>query len=145
MANEKLSAFVEANIEHLTEMWMQAVRSDARIDSDAALSRLELRDHVPAIIEEICELLRADETPSPTNTLEGRVKVYLRFQQGYRGRELAREVSLLRTTLLDFLADRCADPLMNAALKVYYPAARIINLYMDEILINAISAYSEAA
>lgn len=145
MANEKLSAFVEANIEHLTEMWMQAVRSDARIDSDAALSHLELRDHVPAIIEEICELLRADETPTPTNTLEGRVKVYLRFQQGYRGRELAREVSLLRTALLEFLADRCSDPLMNAALKVYYPAARIINLYMDEILINAISAYSEAA
>ncbi|MDC4202938.1 MAG: RsbRD N-terminal domain-containing protein [Candidatus Manganitrophus sp.] len=145
MANEKLSALVEANIEHLTEMWMQAVRSDARIDSDAALSRPELRDHVPAIIEELCELLRSDETPSPTNTLEGRVKVYLRFQQGYRGRELAREVSLLRTKMLDFLADRCADPLMNVDLKAYYSAARIINLYMDEILINAISAYSEAA
>lgn len=143
MANEKLSTLVEGNIEQITETWMQAVRNDARIDSDMALSRLELRDHVPAIIEEICELLRADETPDPTNTLEGRVKVYLRFQQGYRGRELAREVSLLRTVMLDFLADRCAAPSMNVNLKASYPTTRIINLYMDEILINAISAYSE--
>ena len=143
MANEKLSALVERNIEHITGMWMRAVREDTRIDSDAVLSPLELRDHVPAIMEEICELLRADETPDPTNTLEGRVTVYLRFQQGYRGRELAREVSLLRTTMLDFLADRCPDPSIKISLKTYYPAARIINLYIDEILINAISAYSE--
>lgn len=143
MANEKLNSLIEKNIERITETWMQAVRNDARIDSDAALTRLELRDHVPAIMEEICELLRADETPDPTNTLEGRVKVYLRFQQGYRGRELAREISLLRTVMLDFLAGRCSDSSMDVRLKTYYPAARIINLYMDEILINAISAYSE--
>ncbi len=144
MANEKLSGLLERNIEKITETWMQAVRNDARIDSDEALSRYELRDHVPAIMEEICELLRANEIPDPTNTLEGRVKVYLRFQQGYRGRELAREVSLLRMIMLDFLVDHCADPSMQVSLKGYYSSSRIINLYMDEILINAISAYSEA-
>lgn len=144
MANQKLRTLIVGNIEYLTETWMQMVRNDARIDSAATLSRLELRDHVPAIIEEICELLMADELPNATNTLEGRVKVFLRFQQGYRGRELAREVSLLRTVMLDFLANRCSDPSMKDGLKSYYPTARIINLYMDEILINAISAYSEA-
>ncbi|MDC4223578.1 MAG: RsbRD N-terminal domain-containing protein [Candidatus Manganitrophus sp.] len=143
MANEKLSALVERNIEQITQTWMQSVRNDARIDSDATLTHSELRDHVPAIMEEICELLRANETPTPTNTLEGRVKVYLRFQQGYRGRELAREVSLLRTVMLDFLTDRCSSPLMNASLRGYYPTIRIINLYLDEVMINAISAYSE--
>jgi hypothetical protein len=143
MANEDLSLLIGENNESITETWMRAVRNDARIESDAALTRLELRDHVPAIIEEICELLREDETPHPGNTLEGRVKVYLRFQQGYRGRELAREVSLLRTVMLDFLIGRCIDPSTNVDLKGYYRAARIINLYMDEILINAISTYSE--
>lgn len=145
MANEKLSTLVEENNLHITETWMQAVRSDARIDSDAALTRLELQDHVPAIIEEVCQLLRADETPTPVNTLEGRVKVYLRFQQGYRGRELGREVSLLRTVMLDFMVARCSDPSVGIELKPCYAAARIINLYMDEILINAISTYSETA
>ncbi|MBI3803866.1 MAG: RsbRD N-terminal domain-containing protein [Nitrospirae bacterium] len=143
MANEKLNTWIAENNEKITESWMRAVRNDARIDSDAALSRLELRDHVPAIIEEICELLQADETPSPTNTLEGRVKVYLRFQQGYRGRELAREVSLLRTIMLDFLTEQCCNGSIDADLKSYYRAARTINLYMDEILCNAISTYSE--
>ncbi len=143
MANEALSALVEENNALITEIWMKVVRGDARIESDAALTRMELRDHVPAIIEEICELLRANETPTPTNTLEGRVKVYIRFQQGYRGRELVREVSLLRTVMLDFLVNRCSDPSMDLSLKAYYPAARIVTLYMDEILINAISTYSE--
>jgi len=143
MANENLSDLIQSSNERITETWMQAVRADVRIDSDAALTRLELRDHVPAILEEICEMLRADETPTPTNTLEGRVKVFLRFQQGYRGRELGREVSLLRTIMLDFLSDRCCDPSMSIGLKHFHPAARIINLYMDEILINTISTYSE--
>jgi hypothetical protein len=143
MENENLSDLVQQSNERITETWMRAVRADVRIDSDASLTRMELRDHVPAIIEEICELLRADETPTPVNTLEGRVKVFLRFQQGYRGRELGREVSLLRTIMLDFLSDLCCNPSMNIGLKAYHPAARIINLYMDEILINAISTYSE--
>ena len=143
MANEKLNTLIAEINEKITESWMRAVRNDARIDSDAALSRLELRDHVPAIIEEICELLQADETPSPTNTLEGRVKVYLRFQQGYRGQELAREVSLLRTIMLDFLTEQCCNGSIDADLKSYHRAARTINLYMDEILCNAISTYSE--
>lgn len=143
MANEKLSALVERNRDSITEVWMEAVRKDPRIDSDEPLSQSELRDHVPAIIEEICELLRANETPNPTNTLEGRVKVYLRIRQGYRGRELAREVALLRTTMLDFLAERCADSAMDVNLKMFHWTARTINSYLDEILSNAISAYSE--
>lgn len=143
MADEKLAALLKSHIEYLTEIWMQAVRDDARISSDDMLSRSQLRDHVPAMLEDICELLKSGETPDHTNTLEGRVKVYMRLLQGYRGRDLVREISLLRILLLDFLSDKCADASINAGLNQYHSAARIINLYMDETLRNAISAYSE--
>jgi|GEM_PF-833328 len=145
MANEKLSRLIEKKREDLTQNWMRMVRSDSRIDSDDLLTRSELRDHVPAILEEICDLLLADETPTPTNTLEGRVKVFLRIQQGYRGLDLAREVCLLRTSVLDFLAEQCSTPDFNADLKTYHSSARIIDRYFDEVLCNAISVYSETA
>jgi hypothetical protein len=143
MANERLAGLVNDSIERLTDMWMRAVRQDQRIDSDEGLTRTQLRDHVPAILEEICELLRANETPDHTNTLEGRVKVFLRMQQGYRGRDLAREVSLLRLILLDYLAVACqSDP--EVSLNRFYRAVRIVDLYMDEVLRSAIAAYSES-
>jgi hypothetical protein len=143
MANEKLTAIIEQNIEGIIEVWIRAVRQDARIESDAELTHSELRDHVPAILEEICELLRAGETPDPSNTLEGRVKVFLRVSQGYTGRDLARELSLLRTVLLDYLFMRCREEYLEADLKTYFPVSRTINLYLDEALRNAISVYSE--
>jgi hypothetical protein len=143
MANEKLTAIIEENIEGITEVWIRAVRQDARIESDAELTRNELRDHVPAMLEEICELLKTGETPDPTNTLEGRVKVFLRVSQGYTGRDLSRELSLLRTVLLDYLFMRCREAYLEADLKTYFPVSRIINLYLDEALRNAISVYSE--
>lgn len=144
MADEKLAALLEKHIEYLTSIWMQAVRTDTRINSDEVLSHSELRDHVPAIIENICELLRSGETPDHTNTTEGRVKVCVRLLQGYSGRDLAREISLLRVLMLDFLVDKCSEPPFNADLKTYHRAARTINLYMDETLRNAISIYSES-
>jgi hypothetical protein len=143
MADADLATLLEANIEYLTETWMRDVRNDNRINSDEGLSRSELRDHVPAILEDLCGLIRSGETPDHTNTPEGRVKVYVRLMQGYLGRDLAREISLLRIMLLDFLADKCSEPPFDANIKPYHFAARIINLYMDETLRNAISAYSE--
>ena len=143
MADEEIARVLEANKERLTESWMAAVRRDGRIDSDAGLSRLQLRDHVPAILEELSELLRSGEMPDHANTLEGRVKVFLRIQQGYRGRDLVRETTLLRIIILDDLVEKCREFSEGDALSRFHRAARIVNLYMDEVLRTAISAYSE--
>ena len=144
MANEELATIVRTNIERLTETWMRAVRKDVRIDSDAYLTRLQLRDHVPAILEEICELLLADETPDQTNTLEGRVTVFLRLHQGYRGKDLVGEISLLRIVVLDHVAEKCSSDSSKVDLRRFHNGTRIVNLYMDEVLRNAMSAYSES-
>lgn len=51
------------------------MRDDPRIQSDAPLTGPELADHVPAIIEEICGLIRTGESPGLRNPYEARASV----------------------------------------------------------------------
>src|SRR4029079_15664446 len=127
----------------IVNAWIEAVRADQRIHSDEDLTDQGLRNHVPFIIEEICLLLRAGETPQAANTREGRVHVYTRYRQGYRARDLVCELSLLRIILLDDLAESMLST-QTGGLKTYVEATRIINRYIYEELRYAISVYTEA-
>jgi RsbT co-antagonist protein rsbRD N-terminal domain len=132
---------IESNIEQLIEIWSLAVRKDSRIESDANLSKPELRDHVPAMIMEMCELIRKSETPEVRNNIEARANVYVRFHQGYQGRDLIRELSLLRITLLDYLMEKMPVEPPGQGFEDRHRAAMIINLYLDEEMRYAISFY----
>ena len=134
---------IEAHIDQLIETWIHAIRDDPSIESDDNLSKPELIDHVPAIIEELCRLMRDDETPDVRNSHEARANVYTRFHQGYTGRDLVRELSLLRITLLDHLLVISSDESRGLDLEEWHNAARILNLYLDEEMVYAISVYSK--
>ena len=136
---------IEAHIDQHIQSWTLAVRSDPRIESDDNLSLPELIDHVPAIIEEICTLIRSGETPGVKNSHEARVNVYTRFHQGYTGRDLIRELSLLRITLLDDLMEISSNQTFGITAQARHDAATILNLYLDEEMRYAISIYSNTA
>jgi hypothetical protein len=136
-----LADMIEAHIGKLIETWSASVRDDPRIESDADLSQPELIDHVPAIISEICTLIRNDEMPGVRNSHEARANVYTRFHQGYKGRDLIRELSLLRVTLLDCLAEISSEQ-RGISPEERHNSATIINLYLDEEMRYAISVYS---
>ena len=145
MAHADLADYIETRKEEITSTWVEAVRQEPRIQSDAELSETGLRDHIPSLIEEICGLLRSNEFPTVTNTQEARVHAYVRFRQGYRGREIVRELSLLRQALLDSIAERLQQgSARELTVEAYLFAARLINLYIDEELSYAISVYGEA-
>ena len=144
MAHASLADWIELHNEELTSRWIEAVRSDARIQSDVDLPEDGLRDHIPAVIKEICDLLRSDEPPSLLNTHEARVHAYVRFRQGYRARELVRELSLLRMTLLDHLAVGLSNEYLGLSVEQYTSATRLIDLYLDEEMSYAVSVYAEA-
>ena len=143
MAHANLANWIEKHNEDLTSRWIDAVRQDARIQSDADLPEAGLRNHIPSVIDEICELLRSDEPPSLVNTREARVHAYVRFRQGYRARELVRELSLLRVTLLDHLAAGLSNDSLGVTIELYNSAMRLINLYVDEEMSYAVSVYAE--
>ena len=127
----------------LVSEWIEAVRTDPRIHSDEDLTDEGLRNHIPFIIEEICQILRAGEHPQAANTREGRVHIYTRYHQGYRARDLVSEISLLRLLLLDNLTESMLSKQVKGGLRTYTAAARIINTYIDEELRYAISVYTE--
>ena len=141
MSQETIADAIENKIGELIEKWTVSVRDDPRIQSDDKLSKPELIDHLPAIVEEICRLIRDGETPDVRNSHEARANVYIRFHQGYKGRDLIRELSLLRITLLDFLMS-FAEASQNVDEKARHEAATILNLYLDEEMRYAISVYS---
>ena len=78
------------------------------------------------------------------NSQEARANVYVRFHQGYKGRDLIRELSLLRITLLDHLLDISSDETLAPDPESSHNAARILNLYLDEEMRYAISVYANA-
>ena len=143
MTIPNLADLIQTRNHDIVSEWIEAVRSDPRIHSDEDLTDNGLRNHVPFIIEEICQLLRAGQTPQAANTREGRVHVYTRYRQGYRARDLVCEVSLLRIILLEHLAAGMLST-QTGSLKTYVEATRVINRYIDEELRYAISVYTEA-
>lgn len=142
MRQTAISKAIKGSIKELTEAWMGSVREDQRISSDAQLSYVELMDHVPAIIDEICNLIEWNQQPHSKNTHEARASVYTRVHQGYKGRDLIREISILRLMLLDHLVAASAEVLLNLTLDEYAKTAKIINLYLDEEMQYAISVYT---
>lgn len=144
MTIPNLADLIQGHSREIVNAWIEAVRADQRIHSDEDLTDQGLRNHVPFLIEEICQLLRAGETPQAANTREGRVHVYTRYRQGYRARDLVCELSLLRLQLLDELAEGMLANSGLGGLRAYVEAARYINRYIDEELRYAISVYTEA-
>lgn len=142
MNERNIADAIEGHLDQLIESWSQSVRDDPRIESDAKLSKPELIDHVPAIVQEICELITIGEIPDAHNSHEARANVYIRFNQGYRGRDLVRELSHLRITLLDYLTEIASDESLGIDDESRHQAAKILNLYLDEEMRCAISVYS---
>jgi hypothetical protein len=142
MRQTAISQLIKDRLHELTVSWMDLVREDQRITSDAELSRIELMDHVPAIIDEICELIERNQQPHQKNTHEARASVYTRMHQGYRGQDLIREISLLRQVLLEHLVTAAREQEIEISLDEYARTAKTINLYLDEEMQYAISLYT---
>ena len=131
MAQPDIADLIEQSAEDLVRLWVNAVRADDGITSDGDLSEGGLIDHVPAVIEEICEVLRAGDAPRLDNTRESRVHAYTRFRQGYRARDLIRESSHLRLILLDHVSRKLRFRKSDERFAAYHEAARTINLYIE--------------
>jgi len=145
MSYSEAADLIRSNVNKVVADWRSVVRDDSRIKSDADLSTKELTDHVPQIIEQICELISLDEEPSIATTNEARAAVYMRVHQGYSGPDLIWELSLLRMTLLRQIIRFGIDKLIVLDLEQYFRVSQIVNLYIDLEMRYAISVYSDLA
>jgi hypothetical protein len=143
VAQPDIANLIEQSAGDLVRLWVNAVRQDNGITSDGDLSEGGLVDHIPAVIEEICEVLRTGCAPRLDNTRESRVHAYTRFRQGYRARDLIRESSHLRLILHEHIIQGLRFQTSDARFGAYHEAARAINLYIDEEMRYAVSIYTE--
>src|SRR5262249_39586299 len=134
---------IQSHNDDIVNNWIEAVRNDPRIHSDEDLTDQGLRNHIPFIIEEICNLLRARQIPQAADAREARVHVYTRSRQDSRARDLVCEISLMRMMLLDDLAAELLS-MRKGGLKTYVEAARIINRFLVENIRSATEIYTEA-
>ena len=144
MAQDEIANLIERDAQRLVGVWVEVVRRDETILSDADLSEGGLIDHIPHLIEEVCAVLRSGETPAVENTHEARVHAYTRFRQGYRARDLIRETSHLRLILSDHVAAGLDAWNGHADTRRRIEAIRVINQYIDEELRYAVSIYTES-
>jgi hypothetical protein len=143
MALPDIANLIEQSADELVQLWVDAVRSDNVITSDGDLSEGGLIDHIPAVIEEICEVLRSGSIPRIDNTRESRVHAYTRFRQGYRARDLIRESSHLRLILQEHISRGLRYQTSDVRFGAYHEATRAINLYIDEEMRYAVAIYTE--
>ena len=127
--------------ETIVRTWTEKVTADRRVKSDENLSYLQLVDHIPQIVEELHEALGNGGTPALT---EGREHGRQRWRQGYELKEVVRELTLLRVTLVEFLE------LYRGALPARTPeeltrSFHRINVFMDDEIYRTVEAYLDAS
>ena len=129
--------------ETIVRTWTDKVSADRRINSDERLSYLQLVDHIPQIVEELHDALDEGRAAVPMLT-QGREHGRQRWRQGYELKEVVRELTLLRVTLVEFIE------LYRGALPPRTPeeltrSFHRINVFMDDQIYRTVEAYLDAS
>jgi hypothetical protein len=139
--SQELSRLLENGSETIVRQWTEKVISDRRVRSDSQLTYTQLLDHVPQIVAELTHAL-ADENREVRTLKEGREHGRLRWRQGYDLKEVVRELTLLRATVMEFIT--CYSGAMRSqTAEQLSQSFRRINGFMDEELYKTVEAYLE--
>lgn len=129
--------------ETIVRTWTEKVSADRRVTSDERLSYLQLVDHIPQIVEELHDALGEASVRALALT-QGREHGRQRWRQGYELKEVVRELTLLRVTLVEFIE------LYRGALPTRPPeelarSFHRINVFMDDEIYRTVEAYLDAS
>ena len=139
---DEIGRLLRSGQETIVRTWAEKVSADRRVKSDERLSYLQLVDHIPEIVEELHRAL-ADGHSEPALS-QGREHGRQRWRQGYELKEVVRELTLLRVTLVEFLE------LYRGALPARTPeelnrSFHRINIFMDDEIYRTVEAYLDAS
>jgi len=140
--SDELSRLLQNGHEIIVRDWAERVTADRRINSDQRLSYLQLMDHIPQIVEELRRALAAGE-PDGRMLQQGANHGRQRWQQGYELKEVVRELTLLRATLLEFF-ERYRGALRSQTPDDLSRSYQKINVFMDDEIYKTVEAYLDA-
>ncbi|HEV3467722.1 MAG TPA: RsbRD N-terminal domain-containing protein [Pyrinomonadaceae bacterium] len=140
--SDQLSRLLQNGQEIIVRDWAEKVSADKRINSDERLSYLQLVDHVPQIVEELRRAL-AEEPANGRMLRQGAEHGRQRWRQGYELKEVVRELTLLRATLLEFF-ERYRGALRFQTTEELSRSYHKINVFMDDEIYKTVEAYLDA-
>ena len=130
---------LRSNVDAITLSWVQRVKHSKRIESDERLTLSQLIDHIPEMIEEICELLTQDEGFDFEKLRAARKHGFMRSVEGYALNELLLELEILRDCVFSFIADYITDKRIAGHEAVR--ALRQINRYFSDDVLFVVEYY----
>jgi hypothetical protein len=140
---EAISRLLRTGQDTIVRDWTEKVTADRRVNSDSRLSYIQLIDHVPQIVEELQQAIARGEGPAPMMR-EGGEHGRQRWRQGYELKEVVRELTLLRATLVEFL-ERYSGALPARTPEEITRSLNSINLFMDDEIYRTVEAYLDAS
>lgn len=140
--SDEISSLLKKGHETIVRDWTEKVAADRRINSDERLTYVQLLDHVPQIVDELQRAL-SNNISDGRMLCEGGEHGRQRWRQGYELKEVVRELTLLRATLLDFL-ERYRGALALRTPDELTSSYRKINLFMDDEIYRTVEAYLES-
>jgi hypothetical protein len=140
---DEITRLLQNGHDTIVRNWAEKVTHDRRVRSDAALTYLQLIDHVPEIVEELSGALARGERPGGQLLEEAQKHGRTRWQQGYELKEVVRELTLLRATLVEFLDTYHGALPPQRAPEIVKSYNRIAG-FMDEEIYRTVEAYLEA-
>jgi hypothetical protein len=141
--SDDIRRLIKNGQETIVRTWTEKVTADRRVSSDERLSYLQLVDHIPQIVEELHDALGNGAAESAM-LYQGREHGRQRWRQGYELKEVVRELTLLRVTLVEFIE------LYRGALPARPPdeltrSFHRINVFMDDEIYRTVEAYLDAS
>ena len=136
---EEIRRLLKNGQETIVRTWTEKVTADRRVKSDEHLSYLQLVDHIPQIVEELHDALDEARAAAPVLT-EGREHGRQRWRQGYELKEVVRELTLLRVTLVEFL-ELYRGALPARTTEELTRSFHRINVFMDDEIYRTVEAY----
>ena len=140
---EEISRLLESGQETIVRNWTEKVAADRRINSDERLSYIQLVDHIPQIVEELRRALVYEQRGGAMLTAGGE-HGRQRWRQGYELKEVVRELTLLRATLMEFL-DTYSGALSTRTFDNLSRSYHKINWFMDDEIYRTVEAYLDAS
>lgn len=134
-----LCAEMQGRINEIVTEWLTRVATDPYLQADDALTPTQIIDHVPQMLDELCELLSHRREPDFREVRASSHHGYIRAIEGYTLTELLRELELLRDCVFTCIDSCEAARGMSRAEAI--STLRIVNEYFGEDIIFVVEHY----
>lgn len=134
-----LCATMRAGVNSIVLRWIERVKADPFLHADDKLTHTQIVDHVPQMLDELCEVLEIGGEPDFNQIRAASHHGYIRSLEGYTLTELLRELEILRDCVFAFVADTEPAHRMTRAETILL--LRTINEYFGEDIIFVVEHY----